>query len=78
MSILKKLFIRKSTKIKVLESQLNTLRQDYNDLKKDFEELSQRDDNSRDELIAGLNDRLEVIEEKTDDLNYYSLSEIED
>lgn len=77
MSIFKKLFMRKSTKIKILESRLDTLRQDYNDLKKDFEELSQRDDNSRDELIAGLDERLECVEEKTEDLNNYSLYDFE-
>lgn len=71
MSIFKRLF--KNTK----KQQIKNLIAQVQDLKKEVEELSQRDDNSRDELIAGLNDRLESIEDKTEDLDNFSLYDFE-
>lgn len=70
MPIFKRLF--KNTK----KQQIKNLIAQVQDLKKEVEELSQRDDNSRDELIAGLNDRLESVEEKTEVLDSYSLEDI--
>ncbi len=87
MSIFKKLF--KNTK----KQQIKKLVAQVEDLKKEVEELSQRDDNSRDELIAGLGERLEALEEYdledlrydvdnlkdlTKDLNYYTISDLDD